>query len=51
VPLYAHYPAPPREEYVRSLEEERGQLEQRLRHLEQELEQLRQARRPAGEPT
>jgi hypothetical protein len=51
VPFYAHYPAPPREDYVRSLEDERGMLEQRLRRLEQELERLRQERRPAGEPT
>lgn len=43
------YGSPPREEYVRGLEEERDMLERRLRRLEQELEELRKSARPTAE--
>ena len=42
MPFYPHYAAPPREDYVRMLEDERGMLEQRLQRLERELAELRQ---------
>jgi hypothetical protein len=42
-------PASPREEYLRTLEEEREILERRLRRLDRELEGLRQASRPEEE--
>jgi hypothetical protein len=45
------YATPPREDYVRGLEEERDLLEQRLRRLEREIDELRRGARPAQEPT
>jgi phage shock protein A len=52
MPYYPHYAGPPREDYVRMLEDERGMLEQRLRRLERELAELRQSSAPAArEPT
>jgi len=42
-------PASPREEYLRTLEEEREILERRLRRLEHELEELRKGTRPGEE--
>jgi hypothetical protein len=52
MPFYPHYAAPPREDYVRMLEDECGMLEQRLRRLERELAELRRSGTPATrEPT
>ncbi len=48
-PYPGRYPLSPREDYVRSLEEERDILEQRLRRLERELEELRKGGRPQQE--
>jgi hypothetical protein len=48
-PYPRRYAGPPREGYVRRLEEEREMMERRLRRLEQELEELRQQRRSPQE--
>jgi hypothetical protein len=50
-PSLWRYGPPPREDYVRWLEEERDLLEQRVRPLERELDELRRGARPAQEPT
>ncbi len=50
-PAYSWRATPPREEYLRRLEEERALLEQRLRRLESELEEVRRARAPVPAAT
>ena len=46
-PTPVAYGPPPRDEYVRTLEEERATLERRLQRLEREIEELRAVARSA----